>query len=168
MNDTARIRYRPAGRFFLLAAVMLMTALLAGCAATYGRFQDDPGVTSQFVSGTPPSGFTYYWYGNSNNYYAIAGLDPKFVVRSFVWRRISPGSEEFKKAVFWIWEDYGFRQYGAHILDPSGARVGVWFSSLRYPTVKFNGPQEIELIPDMPFLWGPGASTGSGGKGPGG
>jgi hypothetical protein len=145
-----------------LAALLWLAAVLGGCAASYGSFQNEPAIARQFESGAPPGGYAYYWYGHDNHFYAIAGLDPRLAVHSRLWRKIEPGSEEFQRAVAWIWEDYGFRRYGAHILDGQGRRVGVWFSAMRYPSVKFIGDQGIDIIPDMPFMWGPAASGGPG------
>lgn len=151
-----------------LAAALLAAALLSGCAATYGGFRADADVLRQFEAGSPPGSYAYYWYGHANRYYAVAGLEPRLELQSSLWRRIEPGSEEFRRAVTWIWEEYGFRPYGAAILDGEGRRVGVWFSSLRYPSVKFMGASGVDLIPDMPFLGGPSASTAAPGARPSG
>jgi hypothetical protein len=164
-NNDALLRGSASG-FTALAAALLAAAVLSGCAATYGGFQADGNVLGQFEAGSPPAGYAYYWYGHANRYYAVAGLDPRLELQSSLWRRIEPGSEEFRRAVAWIWVEYGFRPYGAAILDGEGRRVGVWFSSLRYPSVKFTGASGVDLIPDMPFLGGPSASTAASGARP--
>lgn len=154
--------------FGRLISVLFLSAVLGGCASTYGRFQPEPAFTPRFETGDIPSGYDYYLYGHANQYYAIAGLEPGWVVQSRFWKKITPGSEEFKRAVTWIWEDYAFRRHSAYILGVDGRRVGIWFSALRYPSVKFTGDQGVDLIPDMPFLWGPGASTAPGARSPAG
>ena len=58
-----------------------------------------------------------------------------------------------------MWADYGYSPYGAHILDPSGNKVGVWYSSIYFVAVKFLADNVIVLMPDKPFLWGPEATA---------
>ena len=45
---------------------------------------------------------------------------------------------------------------GAHIIDNSGDTVGVYYSSLIFPTVKFQSDNQVMVILDTAFLWGPG------------
>jgi hypothetical protein len=149
--------WAPARRlvYSILALAALTSGLwTAGC-ANYGRLQEDLGVMQSFKSGSVPGNYRYYWYGTGSQFYALAGIDPRYTLESRVWRQLSPGTEEFSKAVEWMWEDYGYTTSGAYILDPGGSRVGVWYSSLRYSTVKFGENHQIMLIPDMPFLGGP-------------
>lgn len=150
------------------AAALLAASALVGCAATYGGFRPDDSIRRQFEAGAPPSGYAYYHYGHADRHYAVAGLDPRLELTSRLWRPIEPGSAEFRRAVAWIWEEYGFRPYGAAILDGAGRQIGVWFSSLRYPSVKLIGADGVDLIPDLPFLGGPSASSSPSGSRPSG
>ena len=148
----------PAQRFafsILALAAAASWLILTGC-ASYGRLQEDVGVMQSFKAGTVPSNYNYYWYGSAGQFYALAGIDPSYALKSRVWKQLSPGSEEFRKAVERMWEDYGYTTSGAYILNPGRSRIGVWYSSLRYSTVKFGEDHQIMLIPDMPFLGGPG------------
>ena len=55
----------------------------------------------------------------------------------------------------WIWEDYGYYKFGADILDPQGKKVGVFYSAIRETSVKFVNDNQIMVMPNTPFLWGP-------------
>lgn len=125
-------------------------ALAAGCAGSYGRVTFDDNVTDAFKAGRVPSDFKFYYYGVNNRHYAIVGLDPKWELRSRIWRPIDPQTEEFRKAVKNIWEIEHQAPYyarGSNIFDNEGNKIGVYYSSL-YVTVKFGSDNQIQVMPD--------------------
>jgi len=152
-------------RIFRTACLIILLAVAAGCSANYGRLQADDAVLQNFQNYQPPSGYKYYLYGHSNRYYAIAGINSEFILESRMWRDIDPDSEKFKTAVYWMWDEYfstNHRIFGAKILDPNGSTAGVYFSAIRFLTVKFGEGNRIELMPDTPFLKGPVAEKENG------
>lgn len=152
--------FRTKANLFLLTFVFLIS--LTACAGSYGRIKRDAEVKNAFESNQVRSDYTYYYYGFDTRPYAIIGVDPKYDAGSKVWREVDPQSETFKKMTFWIWEDYGNYPYGAHILDPAGNKVGIWFSSIRIVSIKFFGENRIMVMPDTPFLRGPAVDKGNG------
>ncbi|MGD2099792.1 MAG: hypothetical protein PVG35_19625 [Desulfobacterales bacterium] len=139
----------------LVAAIML-----SGCIGSYGRLNWDPQVTAAFQNHDVQQGFNYYYYGIGNRTFAIAGISSEYVIKSRMWQEVSPDSEALKSLVSHAWENYFYNPYdpqGAHILNPEGNRVGIWYSSLRFVTVKFMENNRIVLMPDTPFLGGPEA-----------
>jgi hypothetical protein len=151
--------------FSLLATCGLMIAImLSGCTGSYGRLNWDPQVTAAFQNHAVQPGLHYYYYGAGNQTYAIAGISTDYTFKSRIWREVPQDNEEFKSLVSRAWENYFYMPYdpqGAHILDPQGNRVGVWYSSLRFVTVKFTENNRIILMPDTPFLGGPEADSHS-------
>ena len=80
-----------------------------------------------------------------------------------MWRDLYPDTAEFKKMTRWIWEDYGYQKFGADILDPKGVKVGIMYTAIRQTSVKFVDNNQIVVMPNTPFLWGPDGSRGGGG-----
>ena len=134
--------------FFLFGVLVL--ALTAGCAGSYGRIAFDKGVTDAFKTFQVPPDYKFYYYGVNNRHYALLGLDPKWKLQSRIWTQIDPQTEKFKKAVRYMWEIENYFPYyprGSYILDNEGNKVGVYYSAL-YATVKFGPDNHIEVIPD--------------------
>ncbi len=148
-------------RFILLGVCVLSAALmLSGCAGNYGRLNWDSQVTTAFQNHDIQQGFNYYYYGVGNRTFAMAGISTEYNIKSRMWREVPQDMEAFKSLVSRAWENYHYKPYdpqGAHILNPEGNRVGVWYSSLRFVTVKFTENNRIHLMPDTPFLGGPEA-----------
>jgi hypothetical protein len=147
--------YTLLGMCGLVAAI-----LLSGCAGSYGQLNWDPQVAVAFKNHEVQQGFNYYYYGVGNRTFAIAGISTQYHIKSKIWREIPQDAEAFKSLVSRAWENYYYKPYGpqgAHILNPEGNRVGVWYSSLRFVTVKFTEDNRIILMVDTPFLGGPGA-----------
>ena len=149
----------------ILGVCLLMAAMVSGCLGTYGKLHWDPQVTTAFKNQEVQVDFNYYYYGVGNRTFAIAGISPDYVMESIMWREVQQDTEEFKSLVSRAWENSYYLPYdprGAHILNPEGKQVGIWYSSLRFVTVKFSENNRIVLMPDTPFLGGPEADRGSG------
>ena len=140
-----------------LAIGALMLAGLTGCAGSPGQINRDPELTKAIQNNQVIEGYRYYYYGYANEPWALAGIDSKYKVTSKLWREVDPQSEKekFERLIYWIWWDYNWFPYGAYILDPSGAKAGVWYSAINGVGVKFKTDNTIVLMPNKPFLWGP-------------
>ena len=135
---------------------LLVCALAAGCARSYGRVAFDDNVSDAFKTGRVPSDFNFYYYGVNNRHYAIVGLEPKWVLKSRIWSEIDPQSEKFKKAVEYMWEIENYPPYnvrGSNIFDNEGKKIGVYYSCL-YATVKFGADNQIKVMPDTVYSEG--------------
>ena len=151
--------------YVIFALCFLIAALASGCLENYGRLNWDPQVTTQYQAYEARKDFNYYYYGVGNRTFAMAGISNNLVMESRMWREAQPDTQEFKDLISRSWENSYYKPYyprGAHILDPEGKRVGNWYSSLRFVTVKFGENNRIFIIPDTPFLGGPTADTESG------
>jgi len=149
------------GNYTPIAMVIITLTLIAGCTANYGSLKRDAQVQQAFESNQVPKNYKYYYYGDSEPY-VIFGIEPNYEMDSYMWRDVSPDTAEFKEMTRWIWEDYGYYKFGADILDPKGVKVGIMYTAIRETSVKFVGDNQIVVIPNTPFLWGPDAGLGGG------
>jgi len=150
-----RLRY-----FFLLLTSIFAPTLIAGCAGTYGSLKRDAEVQQAFETNQVPGDYIYYYYGFDTQPYVIFGIEPKYEMNSKMWREVTPDTDDFKEMVRWIWEDYGYYKFGADIMDPLGKKVGVFYSAISQTSVKFVNNNQIMVMPNTPFLWGPEANGG--------
>lgn len=110
-----------------------------------------------FVANSVPSDFKYYTNGRDQMPYAIIGIKPGVSHETQLWQSVEPNTEDFADKVKFIynpndWDKLDPAQ-GAWILDPSGTRVGIWYS--RYPrtTVKVTNGILYVLSPFHPNAW---------------
>ena len=121
---------------FMLFAGAALAVCLSGCLQRYGRFNRDAQVSHAFRSGSVPPELNYYYAGRDTMPYAIMGIDPGFVISSSLWIAFEPKPEQLQKMSANIYGKDQYDPYGFNILDPDGAIVGIWFSSLHFPSVK--------------------------------
>ena len=138
-----------------LAACVILFTGLAACSANYGSFQRDKDVDHAFKNNQVSLEYKYFSNHQHNVTYAIVGIDPKYKLESRFWREIEPETEDFKKSVNQIWEDLDFYPYGANILDPTGANIGIYYSAVLIKSIKFGEDNQIEVMLNTPYLWGP-------------
>jgi hypothetical protein len=152
-----RIMIRRHLRYSFAAAILLSSFLVLGCLQNYGRLKHNNEVTRAFQSYKVEPDYKYYYYGRTNMPYAIVGLDRAYHMRSRVWHEVDHDSEQFKKMIFWVWDDVRgpFYLSGADITDPNGNKVGIWYSGIWYAAVRFDENNRIVIMPDTPFLGGP-------------
>ena len=135
----------------LLAALTLFSGL-AGC-DNYGKLQRDQSLTKAFQNDQVDDGYTYYYLGRDNMPYAIAGIDPRYALKSKFWLSVEPKTEKFKKMIYWIWTDHNYEPYGAYIMGPSGEKVGIFYSSINRVVIRIDKTSKtVTLIPDTPYL----------------
>ena len=155
-------------RFAVPGFFIFFAITVSGCLGTYGNLHWDPQVTTAFETHDVRQDFKYYYYGVGNRTFAIAGISSDYVMESKMWREVRKDTEAFKDLISRAWYNDYYSPHdpqGAYILNPGGKQVGVWYSSLRYVTVKFGDNNRIIIIPDTPFLGGPEASSGGSGSG---
>ena len=158
MNQTqAPFIHHQMSRYYFAIAVIAVALLTSGCFQNYGRLKHNDDVTRAFQTYQVEPDYKYYYYGRTNMPYAIVGIDRAYHMRSRVWREVDHDTEQFKEMIFWVWDDVyvPFRLSGAHITDPSGKKVGIWYSGIWYAAVRFEEDNRIVIMPDTPFLGGP-------------
>jgi hypothetical protein len=138
---------------------LLMLIFLAGCSRNYGRIQWDENVTRAFQNNQVEPDYKFYQYTVGTRVFAIVGLDPELELHSNVWRELPSDSEDFSLAISRIW--YNYTQLpedprGAAIKNPSGEVVGIYFSSIRFVSIKFQPNNRVMIMLDTtPITGGP-------------
>jgi hypothetical protein len=139
-------------KLWVVIGTLILFALVSGCFQNYGRLKRDPEVTKAFDTNKVESDYQYFFYGRSNQPYIIVGIDRTYHMRSKMWREVDHNSERFRRMVYWIWDDILWgKNYikGAHILDPQGNKVGLWYSHLWWAAIRFSDDNRIEIMPDV-------------------
>jgi hypothetical protein len=147
-------------RIVSVTAIIIVIAALAGCGGRYGSYQREAEIYQAFQANQVNKNYTYYYNAVGNQVYAIIGIDPKYPLHSKFWREVKPDTEKFKKLTSQIWEDYGYRTFGADLLDPEGNKIGIVYTSIYDVVVKFLEDNQIEVMLGTPYLWGPEARGG--------
>lgn len=148
-------------KIYTAAIYFCVMTLVYGCAGNYGHIRRDPSVSEAFVTNQLPTDYRYYYNGVITYPYAIVGIDPQYFVDGKTWRNVDPASEEFKDMTKRVWQDYEHDLYGAHILDPDGKGVGIWFSSVRFVSIRFAADNRVVISLDLStYLGGPEDGSG--------
>ncbi len=144
-------------RFCAALGVLIAFTVLSGCFENYGRLKHNDEVTRAFQTYQVEPNYKYYYYGRTNMPYAIVGIDRAYHMQSRVWREVDQDTEQFKKMIYWVWDDVYVPFYlsGAYITDPGGKKVGIWYSGIWYAAIRFEENNRIVVMPDTPFLGGP-------------
>ena len=139
---------------------LLIMIFLAGCSQNYGRIQWDENVTQAFQNNQIEPDYNFYQYTVGTRVFAIVGLDPELELQSNIWRELSSDTEDFSLATSRIWSNYTQLPEdprGAIIRNPIGEKVGVYFSSIRFVSIKFQPNNRVMIILDTtPITGGPG------------
>ena len=141
--------------------VILILILITGCAGQYGSYRRDPAVQQSFESHQVPADYKYFYYGRDNEPIVIFGVEKKYEMNSYMWKEVSADATAFRDLITWVWADYGYDIFGADILDPAGNKVGVLYTAVRETAIKFGPDNQIAVMPNTPFLWGPVADGGA-------
>ena len=149
-------------KYCIYAVTLIILIGIAGCAGNYGNLKRDKQVFEVFENNQLSEDYKYFYNGVNNQTYAIVGIDPKYRLESQLWREVEPNTEEFGKIANRLWEDFDYYPYGATLFDPAGNKVGVWYSSVYFARLKFYEDNQIEVLMDTPYLWGPDGGNGIG------
>jgi hypothetical protein len=156
-----KTQFRSWAEIFPLALIML-ALVLAGCAAA-GKARLDPGVHQTFRDLNVPPSYQYWFLNHENDPYAVVGLAPEWRIEDKMWRSVAPGSDEFRKVIGLV-EDFpapGLKTYGATLVDPQGAPIGIWLSSLT-PGIQVDPENKlVDITTATPWM---GGADGNGGR----
>jgi len=105
-------------------------AAISGCANQYGRFNNSPEVAAAFESGQSFPDYNYFYAGRQSMPHALIGIDKAYQVPSKLWKAFTPTTEDLARMADYILLVQNALPYGAQILSPSSARIGVWYSRI--------------------------------------
>jgi hypothetical protein len=154
MKKTRRLKLSFESKITALLAALTLFSGFTGC-DNYGKLQRDQSLTKAFQNNQVEDGYTYYYLGRDNMPYAIAGIDPRYTLKSELWQQVEPKTEQFKKMIYWIWTDHNYKPYGAYVIGPEGEKVGIFYSSIDRVVINIDKTNKtVSLIPDTPYLRG--------------
>ncbi len=144
---------------FMFSTGLLILLFIAGCSQNFGRIHWDENVTQAFQNNQVAPDYNFYQYTVGMRVFAIVGLDPELELQSNIWRELSSDPEDFSLATSRIWSNYTQLPddpRGAIIRNPSGEDVGVYFSSIRFVSIKFQPNNRVMVMLDTtPITGGP-------------
>ena len=139
----------------MITACLLLLVMLSGCLSNYGQIKRNIEITDAFEANQVPSNYKYYYWGRTNQPYVVMGIDPDYNLQSRLWREVESDTEQFKEMVSWVWwETWHYPKYprGADIVDPTGKKIGIWYSIAHWAAVKMLDDQgNIMIAPDTPW-----------------
>lgn len=151
LQKTTRKVLSPAGQKIIhLVLCGIFSWSCALLPKTTVTFQPDNHLTKMFESAEVPPGYTYFYFGPEAAPSAILGMNPQYQFQQSLWKKIDLSSEKLK-----AWTEYldvthrfGPHYYAAsHIIDGQGNKIGIWYSSHHWATVKVNPEGVIAVFP---------------------
>jgi hypothetical protein len=136
---------------------LFITILTNACAGNYGGIRWDADVTRSFEAYHVQPDYKYYSYYIGMRVFAIVGIDKDLKMQTGIWRDLATDTEDFHLAIDRIWyNDYQMPSdpRGALILDPGGKKVGIYYSSLSLPSIKFMPENQIMIMLDTTVIRG--------------
>ena len=130
--------------FAIMAGVLIVSLILSGCASrgNFGHLQRDREIDKTFYAYEVLPDHRYYSSGGYDHPNAILAIHNDYELVTDLWHSIpNVNSAQIRKWIDTISpkENYNSSRgyYGAHILDPNGKRVGVWYSIQDETVIKF-------------------------------
>ena len=148
---------RAKGWFLFLNIVLaLMMTALSGCGSpNYGRLQSSHEVTQMFKNNQILSDHQYYFSGFQRIPTGIVGIGNNYRLRSSSWKPIDLTPTVLNQLAYRMVHVYSLEPRGAWILDQDGNRIGIWYSSRHWTTVKMEKDNIVVVVtPEPPDLRG--------------
>lgn len=135
------------GLCYALTCSTVLIIFLTGCLQNYTRFSRNGEVGQSFRTGNVPPELHYFYAGPESSPHAIMGIDPEFSVRSNLWVAFDPEPEKLRKMSASIYGEDSREPNGFTILSNDGVFLGIWFSSLHFPSVKVDRENSTVIVP---------------------
>ncbi len=124
---------------------IVVQATFSGCFGSYGRLEPSLEIDKMFEEHKVLADHSYYYSGSDAKPNAIIGIDNNYTLNSTLWKPVDLTSEQLKKWIDFMthYRGYSLINYGSLILDPTGKRLGVWYSPVNWTTVKMESDNSI-------------------------
>ena len=139
-----------------LPFLLVIMLLLGGCATCTdcGVLRPSSDVTQLFESNQIVPEYNYYYNGPPQVPRAIIGIDQRFQVEGRFWNQVDITQEQLSSWVRMATTrptggtrgGVGSSFEGFEMLDPQGARVGIWYSFFDWGVFKFPDDQTITIF----------------------
>ncbi len=144
----------------LLNLSILIVIIAMGCTVSdrAGRRQISSEVSSLFELYQILPNHRYYHIGWDTRPYAIVGLKEPYHITSKFWFQFDAESTKLKRRVdgLEIFFERGYnRAYGYYLVDKTGNRIGVWYSSIYIFSARVNDADNaVTITMDKPWVTG--------------
>ena len=143
------------GRLIAVILIPTVAVILGGCAGSgnKGTLKRDRELDNQFMRYEVIPDHRYYFSGGYAKPNAILGIHKDYELVSTLWQPVMISTEQLEKWIRTI-DPESYRgpagYFAAYILDPTGKRVGIWYSIQSYTPIRFLEGNKIEVItPDL-------------------
>ncbi len=127
-----------------ISLYLVMLLLLTGCAGSSGKIQFNESLSNSYRNTLQIEKYNYYYTGRSGLPYAVIGIDKKYKFNDRFWHKINTLDDLFLE-IYRLADtpqDY-YKMTVADILDPTGNKIGVWFSYFHHTVVTINQDKKI-------------------------
>ena len=107
---------------------LVMPLVLFGCGAHYGKISNVTTIGPDYGTVQVNPDYRYYYTGRFTVPYAIIGLYKAYTLSSKMWSELDIEPEELMILASYLYLPDRNQAYSGNILDPSGKRIGVWYS----------------------------------------
>ena len=124
----------------MMAGVLGLVLLLAGCAAIKGQYGSivlDETARKSFESFKMDPSMNYYYSGGDSQPSAIIGLKKEYALDNDLWKKVKRNDERFAYQVRGMQlraAELSMTQYGFVMKDDQGRPIGIWYSVLSVET----------------------------------
>lgn len=127
-----------------ISLYLVMLLFLSGCTGSFGKIQLNQSLSSSYKDTLQIEEFNYYYCGRSGLPYAVIGIDKKYKFNDRVWHKINTLDDLLLKIdnLADTPKNY-YKMTVADILDPTGNKIGVWFSYFHHTVVTINQDKKI-------------------------
>ncbi|MEW5733781.1 MAG: hypothetical protein AB1921_02940 [Thermodesulfobacteriota bacterium] len=137
-----------------ISIVVALCLAIFGCAgafSSYGRLVPNEQVGRDLESGSPPSGYSYYYSGPDDAPNAILGIADGYTLDTHTWKPVDLTPAKMASWMQWITRGYGtsIRYRGADVTDNQGKRIGIWYSPAWNTVVRVEGNTVVVNIPNI-------------------
>ena len=144
----------PSLKLFIIVALIVFIPLLIAHKMGYfgknGEFRPSKTVGLQFREGQVPKQYRYYALSDSaKGTFAIAGIEPGYTIDSPGWNPFTPDPQTLERLTLAMVMQNAYTAQGYQIADPGKKTVGVLYSSLPGPVVRFK-TRRIKIVLDIP------------------
>jgi hypothetical protein len=142
-------------KLFIIIAVIVFAPLLiahrTGIFGKAGQFIPSKEVNSRLRGNALPPGYRYFELSDSTmGTYAIAGIDPAYIIDAVGWKEFSPAEGALDGLIQRMVMQNAYTAEGYRIVSPDRETVGIFYSPLPDPVVHFKPRRRIKFALETP------------------
>jgi hypothetical protein len=139
-------------KFFYFFGIIVILAVFFGCASNlnYGSLKGSRDITEIFETNQILPDHIYYYSGLQAAPYAIIGIHNAYTLQASGWTAIDLTPDKLNQRVFRMRTAWQPSPTGAWIFGPNGERLGVWYCSQQWTSVRLEKNHIIFVASPQP------------------